>query len=357
MIERRKLARERRRNIAVGLTAIAGLGGLVVLLTAFGYVPSYFREGYEVTIYMDDVARLHENSAVTLWGRDIGEVAEVGFSEPGAPDRAYVKLRIDEQYAIPEDVEVRIEKPVFGGGPVVALVGGSQQANTLATDGSAQLASANLIDPQRQLESVTQDITELKLTMVEVGDNINRLFGGEGPGTPSLPRVVLGLEQRLAELQRVMAEAEKWLGDEQLRDDVSQTAKNARELTESLDETVATLEARYLALAESAEARLAKVDGTLDSANQALDGATGSIEAIERRYVALADDAAKVVMVIDKLVARADSKDSTIGLLLSDPQLYHNLTDSSERLKLMVDEARLLMEKWKAEGVPLRVFN
>lgn len=364
MKERRKLARERRRNIAVGLTALTGLGGLVVLLTAFGYVPAFFRTGYDVTLYMDDVAGLHENSRVTLWGRDIGEVAEVGFSEPDAPGRAYVRLRIEQAFQIPQDVEVRVEKPVFGGGPVVALVGGSRQTGALATDGSAQLGSASIVDPQRQLESVSQsvesvtrDIAELKVSMVEVGDNINALFGGEGPGTPSLPRVVIGLEERLAELQRVMANAEKWLGDEQLRDDVTQTAKNARALTQSLDQTVGELEKRYLALAESAEARLAKVDGTLDTANKALEGASASISEIETRYVALADDAAKVVMVIDKLVAKADSKDSTIGLLLNDPQFRANLMDTSERLNLMVDEARLLMEKWKAEGVPLRVFN
>ena len=78
---------------------------------------------------------------------------------------------------------------------------------------------------------------------------------------------------------------------------------------------------------------------------------------IEKNYVALADDAAQVITTIDKLVAQADSKDGTLGLLLNDPQLYHNLSDTAERIKLMTDEARLLIEKWKAEGLPIRVFN
>lgn len=357
MIERRKLARERRRNIAVGLTTLAGLAGVVVLLTAFGYVPAFFRKGYTVTVYMESVAGLHENSPVTLWGRDIGEVSEVGFSEPGEPHRTYVKLRIHEEFTIPQDATVRVETPLFGGGPVVALVGGSVQSQTLATDGSAKLASAKIVDPLQQLEGVSEDIAELKVVMVDVGDNINSVFGKGEDGMPSLPRVVLGLEQRLGELQRVMADADKWLGDDKLRQDVTQAAANARALTETLDETVRKLEERYLALAESAQARLAKVDTTLDTADQALKDASGSIAEIETRYVALADDAARVVHVIDTIVSKANSKDSTIGLLFSDPQLYHNLSDTSERMKLMVDEARLLMEKWKAEGLPLRVFN
>ncbi len=356
-MERRKLARERRRNIAVGLTTLAGLAGLVVLLAAFGYVPVLLKSGYDLTIYMDNVSGLHPNSRVTLWGSDIGQVQEVGFSEPGAPERAYVRLRIDDRFTIPSDVQVRVETPLFGGGPVVALVGGDPATGKLATDGSAEIAYARIIDPLMQLEIVSTDIAELKQTWVDVGENINTLFGGQGEGSPSLPRVVLGLEERLDDLQRVMAGAEQWLGNEQLREDVTKTAANARELSETLGQTVAALEERYLKLADAAEARLAKVDSALDSAEKTLDGAATSIAEIENRYVALADDAAKVVVVIDQIVRRADSKDSTLGMLLSDPQLYHNLSDTSERLKLMIDEARLLIEKWKAEGVPLRVFN
>lgn len=357
MKERRTLARERRRNIAVGLTALTGIVGLVLLLTAFGYVPALLRDGYSVTVYTDNVAGLNPNSRVTLWGRDVGEVEEVGFSDSTAPERAYIKLRIDREFEIPEDVRVRVEKPLFGGGPVVALVGSEPGATMLAKDGSAQLTLDQIADPQMQLELVSQDLAEIKETWVSVGDNINTLFGSEEAGTPSLPRVVLGLEQRLVDLERVLNDAEQWLGDDQLRQDVTQTAKNARELTESLNETVASLEKRYLDLADSAEARLVKVDQTLDATTKTLDETADSIKAIETRYVALANDAAKVVVVIDRLVAQANSKDSTIGLLLSDPQLYHNLSDTSERLKLMVNEARLLMEKWKAEGLPLRVFN
>lgn len=348
---------ERKRNIVVGITALGGLVGFMVLLITFGYMPAFMNERYNVTVYMENVAGLHENSRVTLWGREIGQVQEVGFAKPGDPNLAYVQLAIDEGIDVPSDAQVRVETPLFGGGPVVALVGSSLDAEVLAKDGNAVLTTSRVIDPLMQLEVVSEDLAALKDTWVGVGENINALFGGEGEGTPSLPRVVMGLEERLDELKRVFADAEAWLGDEKLRDDVTQTAENARKLTATLDETVTSLEERYLKLADSAEARLETVDKTLESATETIDGAAASIGEIEKNYVALADDAAKVVAVIDKLVAKADNKDSTIGLLLSDPQLYHNLTDTAERLKLMTDEARLLIEKWKAEGLPIRVFN
>lgn len=356
-MERRTASRERNRNIIVGFTALGGLLGFVVLLTVFGYLPAIFNSRYHVTVYLDNVAGLHENSRVTLWGREVGVVEEVDFAKPGDPNLAYITLAIDEEINVPSDTQVRIESPIFGGGSVVALVGNSLGSKPLAKDGSAVLTNSKVVDAMMQLEIVGEDIAELKQTWVGVGENINALFGGEGEGTPSLPRVVMGLEERLGELQRVFASAEQWLGDEKLREDVTQAAENARKISDTLDQTVTSLEERYLKLADAAEARLEKVDETLDTAIKTVDGAAASIGEIEKNYVALADDAAKVVAVIDKLVAKADNKDSTIGLMLNDPQLYHNLTDTAERLKMMTDEARLLIEKWKAEGLPIKLFD
>lgn len=350
-MERRKTEQERKRNIIVGLTTLGGLVGLVVLLTAFGYVPALLRSGYEVTLYMDDVAGLRTDSRVTLWGQEIGEVKEVGFSEPDAPAKTYAKMLIDGEFDVPEGVDVRVETPIFGGGPVIALVGGSAQDPKLSKDGTAQLSSAHIVNPVHQLEKATDKLSE-------VGDNINTLFGDpQAQDQPSLARVVLGLEDRLVQLERVFGGAEKWLDNDQLREDVNTTAANARQLSETLSETVGSLEKRYLALADAAETRLDMVDRTLKSAEATLDTAGKSITEIERNYVALAADAAKVITVIDKLVRQAETKDSTIGLLLSDPALYQNLNDTAERLKLMTDEARLLIEKWKAEGLPLKIFD
>ncbi|MEM6258679.1 MAG: MlaD family protein [Planctomycetota bacterium] len=356
-MERPNPSSERGRNIIVGITALGGLVGFMALLVTFGYLPAFLNTRYNITVYMEDVAGLREGSRVMLWGQEVGRVRSVGFAEPGDPDRAFVVLAIDEGVDVPGDVQVRVETPLLAGGPVVSLVGSSLDAALLAKDGNAVLTNSRVVDPLMQLEVVSGDLAELKDTWVGVGENINELFGGEGEGTPSLPRVVMGLEGRLEELKRVFAGAEAWLGDEELRNDVTQTAENARKLSDTLEKAVASLEERYLALAESAEARLETVDQTLEAAVETIDGAASSIGAIETNYVALADDAAKVVSVIDRLVKRADSKDSTIGMLLSDPQLYHNLTDTAERIKLMTDEARLLIEKWKAEGLPLRVFN
>lgn len=345
---------ERRRNLAVGATALLGMVGLAVLLTAFGYTPGFLRSGYEVTLYLDDAAGLHNNSRVTLSGLDIGQVQRIELNtDPGQPGKAHATLLIREGVAIPGSATVRIETPLFGGGPVVALVEPDDApiADALAIDGSATLAAAKIIDPLVQLEVVSTDIGELKDTWVDVGNNLNRLLANtDDPTAPSLPRVVLNLEQRLDQFNEVLAGVDQWVNNPQLRDDITQTAANLHELSEQLGSAVANLETRYADLADAAEATLANADGMLL-------GADRSVESIERRYVVLADDATATLAAIDALLVKADSDDSTLGLILNDPQLYQNLNDSAERLQLMIDEARLLVEKWKAEGVPLRVFQ
>ena len=353
MSERRKNLTERRRNIAVGFTALCGLVGLALLLTAFGYTPPFLRGGYHVTLYLENAAGLHEDSRVTLAGLDIGQVESIGINTNASlPGRAQAVLFIREDIQIPENVTVRIQTPLFGGGPVVALVQpeGQPLAQSLAMDGSATLGEAVVVDPLVQLEVVSTDIGELKKTWVQVGENLNAILVDQGPDQPSLPRVVYNMDRRLEQLEQVLDGAEQWVNDPQLREDVTQSARNIRELTDQLSQTVASLEERYAKLADSAEQTLKNADGLLANGD-------AMIASVQQRYLALADDASATMALIDQLLEQANSDESSLGLLLNDPQLYHNLNDSAERLGLMIDDARLLIEKWEAEGVPLRLLR
>ncbi|MEM9020207.1 MAG: MlaD family protein [Planctomycetota bacterium] len=353
MTERRKNVTERRRNIAVGVTALAGLVGLATLLTAFGYTPPFLRGGYSVTLYLDNAADLREDSRVTLSGLDIGRVESIAINDDAdQPGRVRATLFIREEVGIPENVAIRIETPLFGGGPVVALLEPDSvpRGPALAMDGSARLADATIVDPLVQLEVVSTDFGQLTETMVEVGDNLNRLLVDQGPDQPSLPRVVQNMEQRLNQLDQVLAGVDQWVNDPSLREDVTQSAQNIRELTERLAQTVETLEARFVNLTDAAEQ-------TLKDANGLIENGQTMVASIERSYIALADDASATMVLIDRLLEQASSDESALGLLLNDPDLYHNLNDSAERLGLMIDDARLLIEKWQAEGVPLRLFK
>ncbi len=360
MTERRKQNRERRHNIAVGLTAFLALAGLGFLLFSFGYLPGFLDSGYRVTLELDNAAGLHDSSRVTLAGYQIGLVEEVELVSPGPGEstRARVVLRIRDEIDIPENVTVRIETPIFGGGPTVVLMPSGPSTVTLPKDGTAQLPEASVVNALMQLEVVSTDINELKEAWVEVGGHLNTMFDEDADNsTPNLPRVVLALEERLVQMERVLDGAERWTGNAALLDDVTQTAENLRELSETLDDRVAGLEERYVALADEMSALLADAGQAVEHADEAIEQAETSMVNVEARMVALADDASQTMSAIDALVAQASAEDSTLGLLLNDPSLYENLDDTAERLQLLVDEARLLIAKWKAEGLPLNVFD
>jgi hypothetical protein len=57
---------------------------------------------------------------------------------------------------------------------------------------------------------------------------------------------------------------------------------------------------------------------------------------------------------MQKLADKARKGDGTVGKLLNDPALYQNFNDAAERIQKAVDEMKLLIEKWKAEGVPVQ---
>ncbi len=54
-------------------------------------------------------------------------------------------------------------------------------------------------------------------------------------------------------------------------------------------------------------------------------------------------------------IDEARNGNGTIGKLVKDPQLYNNLADAVQRVDQSMTELMLLLEKWKAEGIPLNL--
>ena len=88
---------DRKRNVAVGFTAVSGLAGLVVLLLLFGYVPQFLEKGYLLNIRLPDAGGLHRDSRVTLRGIDIGRVEEIKLLPPPSTDVHVIVKQVDDR--------------------------------------------------------------------------------------------------------------------------------------------------------------------------------------------------------------------------------------------------------------------
>lgn len=322
----------------VGLTTLAGLIGLAFLLTKVGDLSQVLETGYRVTIELPTAGGLHADSRVIYSGIDIGRIESVSFQESPKSGVVAVALITDQTVQLPDDVMVTARYPSLLGGSAIADVGRDPLPVTghLPTDGSALIQGAPAVDfsqvaaelrsalggPMQEFQRISDNFDELSKEWTLVGENINQLVEvrstgevDDGQAVGNMATVLARADTRLAELKEAIDGLNQYVNDEELRDDVRTTAANARAMSQRVNDSLDTLRARY---------------------------------------VAVADDLSAAVQTMKKLADKTLEGGGTFGKIISDPALYENLNDASERLKVAIDETRLLVEKWKAEGLPVQ---
>ncbi len=359
--------KEQTRNTIVGLTALVGFAGFGVLLMLFGYLPAWLEKGYEIRVRLTNASGLGEGSRVKLSGIDIGRVTRVDLQQPSRPGVVVTTL-IREDVLVPRGVRVEAESPLLGGSPTLAFdisdLTPQQAADLLPTNGTAEIEGQSLTLVSQfagELEAAISEPSMLFRQMVErfdkvgiaieklseqweqVGVNLDQLTRQQelenvdsGQMLGNLTTAMARADQRLAEMQRVTQGLDEWVNNPQLRDDVQTAAANLRELTQ-----------RFKQSADS-------VDGLLTDSRGLIADARVNIDGLIKRYIAVADDASGAIGTLHQAIAKANTTDGTIGKLLNDPSLYDNLNDAFERLQKAVSEFRLLIQKWKEEGLPVQ---
>jgi phospholipid/cholesterol/gamma-HCH transport system substrate-binding protein len=345
--------KERSRNVMVGFTALIAVLGLAVMFILFGNMLELADKGYEVKVTMPNASGLNGGSLVQLDGINIGRVESVRL-QPTPKTGVLLELKIDENVDVPSNVKVEVNPKLVGGTVSLEMTRAEKPEAPLPKDGSAQLegqvgsiASAlgeslkgTLGGPMQQLEKLTGQFEGLSQEWTQVGKNLNQLLeprlaarvDGEGgvPTTqPNMSTLVERTDQRMKELQQVLANLNRWVGDEQLLADFKATAANAKEASAKLNTGVD------------------KITGLADSSRENVDQLT-------KRMMAVADDLSKAIGSMQQTIDKAREGDGTVGKLINDPALYNNLNDTAERLGAAATELQLLIQKWKAEGLPVQ---
>lgn len=322
----------------VGATTLAGIIGLAYLLTAVGGLSKAFEGGYHVTIELPTAGGLHQDSRVIFNGIDVGRIQSVGFQEHPKVGVVAVALITEDNLKLPDDVMVTARYPSLLGGSAVADITRKPGEVTghLPTDGTAVIPGEPAVDftliaeelrnalggPMQEFKRISDNFDSLSKEWTLVAENLNQLVEmrstedvDHGDAVGNLATVLARADSRLAELRQAIAGVNRYVNDEELRGDVRTTAANARELTQRFNDSLDTLRARY---------------------------------------VAVADDLSAVVQTMKKLGDKTLEGGGTLGKMFNDPALYENLNDASERLKAAIDDVRLLVEKWKTEGLPVQ---
>lgn len=339
---------ERTQNLAVGITAMIGIVGLLVMMLLFGYVPGWLESGYTVRVLLPNASGLSEGSRVKLSGIDIGVVEKVHLQGPPAKG-VVVVTRISPDIRIPQSAEVSVTAPLLGGSPTIEFqVAEEQEINDfLPTNGTAvidgeipSLASAfsrelqaALQTPMEKFDRLSQSIESLAAEWESVGQNINQLIEprevdgvDRGESVGNLATVIARADQRLAEMEEALAGINRYVNNDELYENITTTAANARQLSETVATNVEELESSI----------------------------TENVRALRLRYAALADDLSGAISTMQQLVDEARAGEGTLGRLVQDPAIYDNINDAAQRMRATVDDLRLLIQKWRAEGLPVQ---
>jgi phospholipid/cholesterol/gamma-HCH transport system substrate-binding protein len=339
---------ERSRNIIVGFTAIAGLVGFGWLIMIFGEVPRWVKNTYAVEIRIDDAQGLAAGSRVKLNGVDIGEVDKIQLPEDPTQG-VNLTAHIRSSMRIPQPAEVTASTGMLGGGAMINIKPlppkEGQKITYLPTDGSGKLVAhfSSLTNdlaamtrrmeqqfaPQFQnLTRVSDKIVEFADTYVALGNQMKALVEQRSPAdvdagkvAGNLSTILARADQRVADLKQAVDGLNKLLGDPKLQEQLRETVANARDMTAN--------------------------------ANKLAISANDKIDQLTRKLMSAADDLSKTLSSMDGLVTDARAGKGTMGKLMQDPAMYDNFSDAAAKLGDAIKDLRLLIQKWKAEGLPV----
>ena len=201
----------------------------------------------------------------------------------------------------------------------------------LPTDGTAFIKGqlGSLAGAFSRMDRLTNSVDTLSAEWRLVGANLNKMLEGRGPGGASLPEVVVGLEQRLDEMKQILDGARRYTDNDELYENVTATVANSRAVSE-----------RAATIADETRTMIANTEASMDE--------------LATRYLVVAEETAATLSQMQQVLAAVLEGEGTAGKLIRDPELFDNWAGVAERVSALADELNLLVQKWKAEGLPVK---
>ena len=291
------------------LTAIA----ITLLILGFNFLKGNSLSGKSTTYeaVFGDVQGLGVSNPVVINGKEVGNVALI---DGGRTMRELkVKLNIREMIDIPDDSYAVITKSLLGGSQLEIKLGNS---------------SVFLKDGAKIRSMATGDL---------IGDAMKKL----DPVLYEVKNAVHSLDTMLTTFTSVL--------DPQSKNNIRAMLDNLNRTTASLAASSAQLEsmmqAQTGAIAQTVE-NVNAITGNLKDNNEKISKTVGNLEIftgkmskleLEQTLATLNATMISLKATLDK--TRGDS--GTLGLLMNDTRLYNNLTATTNKLNLLLDDFRV----------------
>jgi len=348
------------RDFFVGATAISGVIVLVLGMIFFGTLN--LEKTYTFKVRLTSAGGLARASRVTMNGVAIGQIDSAKILPPDIGG-VELTLLVKSEIVVPRKAAVGIEKGLIGDASLDFVVPPGltpAEIKDVITPGATfeggspgslfdKLVGA-LEKPMERLTVTAEKIDKLADIYTAVGERINEAIeprtiadvkSGKAPNIRSL----------VERIDITLADADQVLGDKNIQQQIKDIVAKADLIMSDAQSVVATIKQT----AGKLDSTIDTADKTIKEVGAATTNATTKVNAVADQAVSAlrkTEDAAANLATVLETAARGEG---TIGQLMQNPDLYNNLRDAAARLEKALTEFQLMVEKFKAEGIRLKL--
>lgn len=289
-----------KKEVKVGLFAIA------VLLVGWGVArmlkgAEIFSNSYTYYAYYTQVGGIQPASHVMISGVKVGSVVDVKLNED--PSKGVeLTLSIDKQYRIPTDSKAEIFSDGLMGGKAVKILYGSSSEFTPNKGTIQSKESVDLMDMAST--ELTGLLEKVKGIMDNLTVTLNGINGLMAQNTETITHIMSNVDGLTGNVNSMLANEKQHL--EQAFASLSEFSKALGDNASEVDAIIDNMSAFSGKLAESN--LVTEIEGVVNNLNEVL--------------------------------ASVNDKNGSIGKMLSDAELYDNLTSASNNLSVLLEDLK-----------------
>lgn len=346
---------ERQLQFRVGLFVVFSMAIGAFLILQFGELRSYWQKTYPLAIHFSEAPGLQSGSPVKQNGINIGKVKEVVLdrNEGGVLVVIHIReefsLRIDSQPTLVQSLlgDAKID---FSAGVDPEVIPPNSRLEGIAPTNPMEIVQRLETSVNTSLASFTDTSREWQ----KVALNLNNLMETkEGSLDDVIERTALALDSftktmttatetfnkagsTLESATLTLSNANKFLADPQLQNDLKRTAASLPVIAEEAKLTITT-----------AKETIVKLSENMENINQATAPLAGQSDLIVRKLSGSLIQLEGLLTELNQFSQILNNEEGSIQKLAADPELYKNLNHSAASLSILLQNLNPILNNFR----------
>ncbi|GEM_PF-5689475 len=361
---------ERTMKLRLGAAVVLSVVIIFIFLTFLGSREKFSVSSYQIQIQMLDAPNVVQNTPIYQSGILIGRVAEVVLTEDKG---VIITANIYQPHKLYHDQECRLVSTLLGDASLRMVTQPSDDGKREHTEikpgeliqGHTSLDPSVLVAKmQEKLTTAIDDVAAASAQLTEVASTTNAMLNENRENVKDImknARSITGNSARIVQSFSVIL-------DDEFCTNIQTSVGNLREASEKLPETLEQVKSTLgelhgtIQLSNSTIQKVTeRLDGSLDGVDKMMVTLNSTLSNVEKITEPLADDEltrkwlsniTNILQNMDVFTETLNRHDSTLGLLMTDREMYDKLRSTMERvnelprqLEPIIFNAKVMTEK------------